>query len=138
MKQENSLENQLYKMGLLFLFFSTIGIFIYFRVILPNFRMVPCFLLEVLGIYCPGCGGTRAVIALTQGKFLLSLWYHPLVLYAIVIFGGFMVTHTLERWKLFAVRGWKFHSWYLYGALVLLGINFVVKNILLHCFHITI
>ena len=30
-----------------------------------------------LGGYCPGCGGTRALIALAHGNLGQALWYHP-------------------------------------------------------------
>ncbi len=42
---------------------------------------VPCLFHAVTGLYCPGCGGTRAVQVLFEGKFLLSFFYHPIVPY---------------------------------------------------------
>ena len=89
-------------------------------------------------MYCPGCGGTRAVRALLQGDLLLSLWYHPLVIYTVVIFGGFMITHTLEKFSVPHVKGWKFHNWYLLVALGIVVVNFVVKNVLLLAFGIAL
>lgn len=91
---------------------------------------VPCLFDTVFGIYCPGCGGTRAVAALFQGRFLQSLWYHPLIPYVAVICGGFMATQGLERLGVRHVRGWKYHDWYLYGAIGLIVFNFIVKNML--------
>lgn len=35
---------------------------------------VPCLFHAVTGLYCPGCGGTRAVQVLFEGKFLLSFF----------------------------------------------------------------
>ena len=69
---------------------------------------MPCFFDKVLGIYCPGCGGTRALTALVHGRLLEALWYHPLIPYLAVVGGGFMLTQGLERLgipHLVSVRG---------------------------------
>ena len=39
-----------------------------------------CYLYELTGIYCPGCGCTRAVYALIHGDVILSLKQNPLVI----------------------------------------------------------
>ena len=39
------------------------------------------------GIYCPGCGGTRALIALLEGDLVQSLRYNPItVLFLLDVF----------------------------------------------------
>lgn len=124
-------EDMLYKLGWLFLVLGCIGWLFFRKVLVPLLPDMPCIFLQVAGIYCPGCGGTRAIDALLKGQFLLSLWYHPLVLYTVVIFGGFMLTNTMHRLHIPWVKGWKYHSWHFYGALVVLGANWVIKNILL-------
>ena len=138
MVMKSSLEEKLYKIGLFLVPVGILGFLLYDKVILHYFAGIPCVLYYFLGIYCPGCGGTRAVKALLDGAVLQSAWYHPLVLYSVILFGGFMVTHTLERFHVKGICGWRFHSWYLYGALAILILNFILKNILLLCFHITI
>ena len=40
-----------------------------------------CGVNRLLHIYCPGCGGTRAMKALLQGELLTSLRANPLVLW---------------------------------------------------------
>lgn len=137
-QKEKSLEDELYRAGCFLLLIVGIAIFLYFKVILPKFPVIPCMFYEMLGIYCPGCGGTRAFGALLKGRLLQSLWYHPLVLYAVVVYGGFMVTQSLERLHIPRIKGWKFHTWYLYGAIVVIFFNFIIKNILLLCCHITL
>lgn len=137
-QQKKSLEDELYKAGLVCLLMGGLVILFYFKVILPNFPVFPCVLYEMFGIYCPGCGGTRAFGALLRGQLLQSLWYHPLVLYVVVLFGGFMLSQSLERLHVPKVKGWKFHTWYLYGAIVVIFLNFIIKNILLLCCHITL
>ena len=90
----------------------------------------PCLFYQISGYYCPGCGGTRAVKALCRGQFFRALWYHPLVPYLAVGFGGFMVTQGLHRVGTRLIRGWRFHQWYLYGAVFLVLANFILKNML--------
>lgn len=41
---------------------------------------MPCMVHDVLHIYCPGCGGTRALFAMLKGHFLQSLYYNPVIL----------------------------------------------------------
>lgn len=91
----------------------------------------PCLFQLVTGFYCPGCGGTRAVWALLHGRVLLSLRYHPLVLYMAVV-----VSVELASWLLARVR--KNPRWYLGheifficvgGAIVL--VNWIFKNYML-------
>ncbi len=98
-----------------------------FRHYLPT---VPCFFNVFFGIYCPGCGGTRALIALLHGDVLKALWYHPFVPYFAVVYLGFLLTQGLQRLGVKKIRGWRFHEWYLWTGLVILIVNFVVKNIL--------
>ncbi len=135
MKREKTLEEQLYFIGLFFLTAGVIGFPIYFGLIMPNLKLSSCMFLQVFGFYCPGCGGTRAVQALFVGNILKSLWYHPLVLYTLVIFGGFMLTQTLKRLHVRGIKGWKVHGWHFYGAAILLSANWILKNILLIFFH---
>lgn len=137
-KRAKTLEEQLYLIGLVFLVAGGAAVFIYLKIYLPNASPIPCVLHRFTGLYCPGCGGTRAVIALLEGHLLQSLWYHPLVLYTVVIYGGFMLTQTLERIPFCRCKGWRFREWHLYGALVIIVINCILKNILLLGFHITL
>ena len=136
MPKEKSLEDELYIMGWIALVLGSVGLILYFNVFLQYVQVPSCVLWEYFGIYCPGCGGTRAVEALLRGHLLKSLWYHPLVLYTVVLFGSFMLTQTLERIGVPHVRGMKFRSWHLYGALAVLVINVIVKNFLMYQFQI--
>lgn len=137
-KKVKTLEDQLYILGLVFLIVGSISIFVYLKIILPNSSSVSCIFLKLFGFYCPGCGGTRAVKALFHGHFLASLWYHPLVLYTTVLFGGFMLTNTMQKLHILHIKGWKFHEWHLYGALFIVIGNWILKNILLRFFQITL
>lgn len=138
MNVQKTVEDELYSIGLWFLGIGSILMLLYFKFLVPILPSGYCFFWKVLGIYCPGCGGTRAVEALFHGKVLTSLWYHPMVLYGLIVFGGFMLTHTLERMHIPHIKGWRFRQWYLWTALGIILGNWVLKNILLLGFHITL
>lgn len=84
------------------------------------------------GLYCPGCGGTRAVYALLRGDILTSLFYYPCVVYAAVIGIWFMISQTIERLSRHTcLIGLRFRPVYLWIALILILGNCLVKNIVL-------
>lgn len=130
MKRKKELEDQLFEIGLVFLIIAVAGFILYEFVLKSVIYVRPCLFSTFLGIYCPGCGGTRAVEALFHGHFLKSVWFHPLVPYTAVIYTGFMGSHALNRLGLKSIRGWKFHNWYLYAAVGIIAVNFIVKNVL--------
>lgn len=97
----------------------------------------PCVFHVVTGLYCPGCGGTRALMALLEGKVLLSICYHPVVAYCVVLYLWFMLSHTIDRllgcrWNI----GMRYRNLYLYLTLAIIIINTAVKDIALTAFHI--
>lgn len=129
-KKLNTLEDELFRIGLAALA-AAIALAVLYQCILRNFLpAVPCFFSAVLGIYCPGCGGTRALSALLHGHFLSALWYHPFIPYFVFIYFGFLLTQGLHRLGVKRIRGWKFHYWYLWAGIGILTVNFCFKNIL--------
>ncbi len=91
-----------------------------------------CALLKLTGLYCPGCGGTRAFLLLTKGHFAASFFYHPIVMYAAVVGGWYILSHTIEyisKGKL--IIGMRYRDIYLYIAMTLILINWIVKNLFL-------
>lgn len=87
------------------------------------------------GLYCPGCGGTRAVKALLRGQIGMSLYYHPFVLY-LTVWIGFEVfvwlIHIIRRWS-GKTDWWKerfllrYRYWAIGGLTVIL-LNWIIKN----------
>jgi len=129
--KQRTLEDELYYIGLIFLMLTGVGGFLLW-VFLPAVKIPQpaCFFWKYLGIYCPGCGGTRSLVAFLHGQFVESLWYHPLIMYGVTMYLSFMVSQTLARLHLFGVKGMKFRSGYLYAALILIIVNFILKNVL--------
>ena len=49
-----------------------------------------CIFKMVTGMPCMGCGGTRAINAMLHGHIIDSLKYHPLIIYATIVYVVFM------------------------------------------------
>ncbi len=134
-----TLEDELYPVGLICLGVAAVCLPVFLKFVLPWFddRHLGCAFWTFLGAYCPGCGGTRAVKALLQGHFLESLWYHPVVPYGVALYLMFMISWTFAKLHLFGIKtGVKFRAGYLYAMLVIIAVNFVLKNVLKFCFGI--
>lgn len=89
---------------------------------------MPCMFHLMTGLYCPGCGGTRALKAFLRGEFITSFLYHPLILYCACVALIFLVSYQ-NYWK---TKKPQFHLYlknrWIYGGLVIIVVNFVVKN----------
>ena len=96
------------------------------REILP-----PCSLHTMTGLYCPGCGGTRACYALMQGQVLKSVLAHPLVLYLAAGYILYMLSHLLQIFTHGKIRGLFFCPYYCYVGIGILLTQFAAKNLLL-------
>lgn len=126
-----STEEYLYRIGWGMLPIGIVSAFLITKWIVPRLSgTAECLFWKFWGIYCPGCGGTRSVIALMRGDFLLSAWYHPLVMYVVLMYAWFMLSHTLEKLHVPLIKGMKFEVWIMYGMLVVLALNFILKNVL--------
>ena len=90
----------------------------------------PCVWITFLGVYCPGCGGTRAVEALLRGELLHSFLYHPLVLYTVVLVTVYVISHTLNIISKGRVRAMLFRGIYLYLMIAIILVQWIAKNIL--------
>ncbi len=93
---------------------------------------VSCGFKYYLHLYCPGCGGTRAVDSFLQGHFIQSFLYHPLIVYIAIYFMCYYIPATL---RMFGVLGKKIddmvYVYMLVGVLALLIINFILRNLLM-------
>lgn len=103
------------------------------------YLMPSCVFRSLFGMYCPGCGGTRAVLELLRGHILRSLWYHPVVVYTVGLYGWYLISNTIEWLSQNRIRiGSRYHSWQGIAAVILVSINCLFRNLLLLVFHITL
>lgn len=51
----------------------------------------------ITGVPCPGCGMTRALIALGNGFFTASLYWHPLLIPTLVVFAACFLLRMIQR-----------------------------------------
>jgi len=59
----------------------------------------PCPFHSITGVECPGCGMTRACIALARGDIGNALNYNPLSLGLVLLAGGFaLAPHRIHRY----------------------------------------
>ncbi len=129
-QQTDKLTNSLYRIGVCIFPFLVLTV-LFIRWLEPEqIGNFPCLLLRFTGLYCPGCGGTRALFALCNGRIVEALWYHPLVPYSFGLYLVFMITHTLERRKVPHIKGILYRNVYLYIAVGIIAFQFVLKNVL--------
>lgn len=140
MNKKFSHSDKLYILGVLAMPLGILAFLVYYRLFGTNpiisSRYNGCIFHTMTGFYCPGCGGTRAVVALLHGNILMSFYYHPLVPYSVFVYLLYMVTHTLERLKIKNIRGLRFHEQFFYVAIVIIFLNFIIKNAVQYFWHI--
>lgn len=89
-----------------------------------------CFILKYLKLYCPACGGTRAVQALFHLDIIASLKYNPLVLYTGISFylysilDIFRIYEKINNKKLTIIRKSLINI-----GLIIMIISTILKNI---------
>ncbi len=133
MKTDKTMDKYIYITGWIFLgMAAAFGIGLHFGLMDLFKTMSHCVFHRITGLYCPGCGGTRAVTALFHGKILVSLYYHPVVVYTAVFGGWFMLSQTIERLSGGKLKiGMHYRDLYLWLALMIVVLNCFIKNIVL-------
>lgn len=97
-----------------------------------SIQLPMCIFLRLTGCYCPGCGGTRAFVQLLKGHILTSFYYHPVVLYGAIVCGWYLISHTIEYvTKGKCAIGMRYRDIYLYAAIILILLNWMIKNLFL-------
>ena len=130
-------ERTLYKLGLAAILVVAAAVFFirYFHISLTG-PLFACPIRALTGLFCPGCGGTRALALLFKGRILGSLLCHPLVIYGLAVFFVFMGSHTLEIISRGRIRGLTYRHIYIKIAVGILIVNVLAKNIAWLFFHV--
>lgn len=132
-----------YIAGLIILIIGVTGIFFIncYDIDINDYTM-PCMLNRLTGLYCPGCGGTRALRYLLCGRILTSLYYNPVVAYVFFPWIWFLVTHTILRFRnkrdlhnsgilsLRIIHPMTVRPWYIYTGIIILIVQCIIKNII--------
>lgn len=95
-----------------------------------------CWFYSRFHIYCPGCGCTRALIALIQGDILRALYYNSAVPYTAGLILAYLISQTV--WRLRGRQGWVLHysHWWFPVLFLILAANCALRNVLWWCFAI--
>jgi hypothetical protein len=79
-----------------------------------NSFLPSCFMRETTGLYCPGCGSTRAIHSLLHGRLLAAVRFNPLVTLLIAP----MAAYGLLSFTLRVLKGKSLPEWEIPGRLV--------------------
>ncbi len=91
-----------------------------------------CGMKYLFHLYCPGCGGTRAIDSFLHGNFIKSFLYNPVILYLAVYFLSYYLPaflHFIGLWKKKINN--MIYVYILIGLLAIIIIHFVARNLLL-------
>ena len=87
----------------------------------------PCPFDSLLHIPCLGCGATRALRALMQGRLRESLSWHPAVAFFAAEAAVFLVSQTLGRLSRGRLRVLTFNDAYVYALLAVILLQWIIK-----------
>lgn len=130
MKKEKTIDDYIYVSIILTIILLLILYLIYIMIGKPS--IFNCKIYDTWGIYCPGCGCTRALICLFQGDVIGSFLYNPAVLYAVIVTSFYIVSRTIgkiarkEESKFIM----KYNPIYLYIGIGMLIGACIIKNII--------
>ena len=124
----------IFHLSLLALIGFWLGCFFLFSLLRANgFPVVTCPLHDLLHLYCPFCGGSRAILLLLRFDFPTAFRVNPAVLLSlpVVLFYYARALVAFFRGGVFSFRipkGWTI------ALLSLFGVFFLVRNVLLLAF----
>ena len=96
-----------------------------------NRQGFPCLFRGLTGLYCPGCGGTRAFMYLCQRQIRKSLYYHPLIPYMAAVLVGEGALWLMARKKGREKELKRPYELEVYVGIGIALVNWAVKNLVL-------
>jgi hypothetical protein len=88
-----------------------------------------CLFHEMTGLYCPGCGSTRALYCLMHGEFREALRNNALVVLALPLLGGILLARALRRRPTVTVAAQGFRPIWIVILLVVIVVFGVLRNV---------
>ena len=106
-------------------------IFLYFFKLKDYFSIPACPIYNYFGLFCPACGGTRAIISLLNLDLVSSILYNPIVIYSIFFTTLYLITEFINI-NFNKKINIPFNIILKIGIFILIS-NFILKNILIIC-----
>jgi hypothetical protein len=119
------------KTQIFLIWLSPILIYILLRFAMPFINSIKnrCLFYDAFNLFCPGCGGTRAVAMLVKGNIFTSLAYNFIPFILLAGYFAFAVLFSVD--KIFNLSMCKkiFGPHIIWLVLLLVLVNFVVHNL---------
>ena len=109
---------------------------LYFNLTKGTEHDIKCAVQSAVGIYCPGCGGSRSLDAFLRLDFLRSFYCYPAIPVSavlVLIYDVRLVLSLVKKNPAYT-ENLKFYSFILIPVVIIL--TFVLRNVLLYCFKI--
>lgn len=91
-----------------------------------------CVMKMFFHLYCPGCGGSRALDCFLHGRLIQSFLFQPVIVYLAAYFLSYYIPALMRMTGLYKGKyNPRFYLYPLFGLLALIILFFVIRNLLL-------